>query len=321
MVLQDKSLRNDIIQTRDPRICFLYADWLDINNLINTNHVSRKDGESCRQALNRLIRQRYPDKEDQLRLLSDMEMARDENIIPLSHFTWLQQDERATFWLWGYLFQQSDFTLGLNAPMGKNYDNMNWYKRNGLPLSSASHQERLDIIIRFFDDIIIYTPPVNHHKQHVLDNLKEKWKTLYNKPLPLKWLPNEEEAVLWAWNTLEKAQHERNHDRTRITSYLPGLTTWFTPINPAERYLALRAAFDLWEDEPDSKRLLLLNFNKAWNQRKLRQSRTDKKALNTYLKNDTKLRLDFIAEHQGLRISDILEKLINDHYRETFGGE
>ncbi|WP_416172865.1 hypothetical protein [Enterobacter ludwigii] len=101
----------------------------------------------------------------------------------------------------------------------------------------------------------------------------------------------------------------------------PGLTTWFTPLNHSERNLALRAALDLWDDAPDSKRLFLLNLNKTWNQQKLRQSRTDKKALNTYLKNETKMRLDLMAERSGVRLSDMLETLINDHYRKTCGGE
>ncbi|MFZ4172663.1 RepB family protein, partial [Enterobacter ludwigii] len=94
-----------------------------------------------------------------------------------------------------------------------------------------------------------------------------------------------------------------------------------TPLNHAERNLALRAALDLWDDAPDTKRLFLLNLNKAWNQQKLRQSRTDKKALNTYLKNETKMRLDFMAERSGVRLSDMLEKIINEHYRKTCGGE
>ncbi|MCW9331534.1 hypothetical protein N5I42_27440, partial [Klebsiella pneumoniae] len=61
----------------------------------------------------------------------------------------------------------------------------------------------------------------------------------------------------------------------------PGMSTWFTPLSHSERNLALRTAIDLWDDAPDTKRLFLLNLNKAWNQQKLRQSRTDKKALNT----------------------------------------
>ena len=144
---------------------------------------------------------------------------------------------------------------------------------------------------------------------------------IYSKPLPLKWLPDEEEAVLWAWNNLSKTQQISTLEELSLNINSGGLTTWFTPLSHTERNLALRAALDLWVDAPDSKRLFLLNLNKAWNQQKLRQSRTDKKALNTYLKNETKTRLDFMAERSGVRISDMLEMLINEHYWKTCGGE
>ncbi|ULH10517.1 hypothetical protein MF265_21755 [Serratia marcescens] len=294
-----------------------------MNNHINTHNVSRQDTESCRKALNQLITERYPDKGRQNRLLSEMEMALDENIIPLERFDWVKLDERATFWLWGHLYQVSDFRLGIPSPPDAKYDDMNWYKRNGLPHAPSSHQERVSIIIDFFDNIIVTEPRVEHRKHQVLDKLKDQWKTLYNKPLPLKWLPDEEDAALWAWEHIQKVQ-QKNIDYSRsnyLRFKLPGLTTWFTPLNHAERYLALRAALDLWDDAPDTKRLFLLNLNKAWNQQKLRRSRTDKKALNTYLKNETKTRLDLMAEHSGVRISDMLEKIINEHYRKMVGGE
>ncbi|EUC84403.1 hypothetical protein HMPREF1570_2119 [Klebsiella oxytoca KA-2] len=264
-----------------------------------------------------------PDKEQQERLLSDMEAALDKNIIPFEHFDWVRLDERAAFWLWGHLYQDTDFTLGIPSPSGPGYNGMNWYKRNELPHAPGSHQERANIIIYFFDNIIFAAPQMNHRSHQILDSLKDQWKIIYNKPLPLKWLPNEEDAVLWAWNNLQKVQGDKVGYIDRIYKSLkaPELTSWFTPLNHAERNLALRAALDLWDDAPDTKRLFLLNLNKAWNQQKLRQSRTDKKALNTYLKNETKRRLDFIAKRNEIRISDMLEKLINEHYRKICDGE
>lgn len=117
---------------------------------------------------------------------------------------------------------------------------------------------------------------------------------------------------------MQKIQQEKPATLAGLSFSLSSqeLTTWFTPLSHHERCLALRAALDLWDDAPDTKRLFLLNLNKAWNQQKLRQSRTDKKALNTYLKNETKMRLDILATHYNMRISDVLEKLINEHYRQ-----
>ncbi|WP_426596281.1 hypothetical protein [Pectobacterium brasiliense] len=314
--------RHGVIKSRDLRVCRFYANWLQANNIINTSSVSRQNGESCRQALNHIISQYFPDKEKQFHLLSDMDIACEENILSLDDFDWLSQDERATFWLWAYLCKAGDYQLGINPPenaeLGKN-----WYQRLNLSFSPVSHQERMNIIVMFFDMIMIRTPPVNHLKKQIMENLKERWKMIYRRPLPLKWLPDEEEAVQWAWNNLYKIQQEQHGVLSGLSAltFPSGLTTWFTPLNHSERHLALRAALDLWDDSPDTKRLFFLNLNKAWNQQKLRQSRTDKKALNTYLKNETKEKLDFMATQSDLRISDMLEKLINEHYQKKFGGE
>lgn len=322
MVLHYSNGRSGLIKSRDMRICTFYSSWLFLNNKINTRDIPHHDAESCRQALNDLISRYYPNKEQQSLLLSEMETAREENILPAESFDWLKQDERAAFWLWAYLCKAGDYQIGFEKPANAELG-QTWYQRLQLSISPINHQERMNIIVSFFDKIVIPTPPVNHLKKHVMEKLKDQWANIYNKPLPLKWLPDEDEAVLWAWDNLNKLQQEKStpYGGSRFSLSTPGLTTWFTPFSHAERSLALRAALDIWDNTPDTKRLFLLNLNKAWNQQKLRQSRTDKKALNTYLKNETKMRLDFMADRSGLRISDMLEKLINEHYRKTCGGE
>lgn len=314
--------RKTPVKSRDIRICNFYLGWLGIKKNIRADGVNRQDAGSCHQAVNHLLNQYYPDKGQQDRLLADMNIACDENILPAEHFDWLERDERAAFWLWGYLCEAGDYQLGI-SPSREALFGQNWYQFLQLNKSPASHQERMCLIFNFFDWIIIPVPPVNYLKNQVMNRLKDQWKNIYSKPIPLKWLPDEEEAVLWAWNRLKLLQEERNNSTGGLSFSLstPGLSTWFVPLSHSERSLALRAALDLWDDAPDTKRLFLLNLNKAWNQQKLRQSRTDKKALNTYLKNETKTRLDFMAERSGVRISDMLEKLINDHYRKTCGGE
>lgn len=313
--------RNGIIKSRDLRVCCFYSEWLRINKRIDNTAVSQQNADSCRQTLNQLIKQHFPNIQHQINLLAEMEVGREANILPTEDFDWINQDERAAFWLWAYLYKISDYQLGIN-PHENAMQGNNWYKTLKLSLSPSSHQERIKLIMTFFDSIIIHTPPVNHLKKHTMEKLKDTWKNIYSKPAPLKWLPDDEGAVIWAWNSLQKIQQKKSEMLGGFTyglvPYSPGLTTWFTPLNNSERCLALRAALDLWDEEPDTKRLFLLNLNKSWNQKKLRQSRTDKKALNTYLKNETKIRLDIMAEHNGLRISDMLEKLINEHYKTTF---
>ncbi|HIE3983682.1 hypothetical protein JY476_08310 [Serratia marcescens] len=322
MVLNYNEGRQTPVKSRDIRICHFYLDWLWINKNIRAKGVNRQDAGNCHHVVNQLINQYYPEKEQQNRLMAEMNAACDENILPAENFDWLERDERAAFWLWGYLYEASDYQLDIPRPRDTPFG-QNWYQFLQLNKSPVSHQERMSLLFNFFDWIIIPAPPVNYLKKQVMDRLKDQWKNIYSKPVPLKWLPDEEEAVLWAWNSLKSLQEEKNAPTVGLSFTLsrPGMSTWFVPLSHSERNLALRAALDLWDDAPDTKRLFLLNLNKAWNQQKLRQSRTDKKALNTYLKNETKMRLDFMAERSGVRISDMLETLINDHYRKTCGGE
>lgn len=301
------------------RVNIFYLDWLHINERIRPDGVNRNDPESCLKAVKRLISGYFPDKGEQNKILSEMEAACDENILPEEEFDWLQQDVRATFWLWAYLYKAGSYQLGIDLP-SDSAPGDNWYSYLKLSVSPSSHPERLNTIISLFDGIIVITPPVNHLKKKIMEKLKEQWAMIYKKPAPLKWLPDEENAVIWAWDSLHKIQEEKNiTSGFRLGLPRPGLTTWFTPLNHSERNIALRAALDLWDDAPDTKQLFLLNLNKAWNQHKLRRARTDKKALNTYLKNETKRRLDFMAEHDGIRISDMMDKLINDYYKKEFG--
>ncbi|MEY0234754.1 hypothetical protein [Providencia manganoxydans] len=314
--------QQNIIKKLDLRACLFYLNWLQFNKNITINKVNKQESESCRRAIHQAICHYFPNENDRMNVLIELESAYDENILPIGDFNWLKQDERAAFWLWGYLCKVDDLKLGFYPPPNA-VANENWYERLNLIVSPSSHHERIALITAFFDAITLPTPPVSYLKRQIMDKLKEQWKVIYSRPIPLKWLPDEEESVLWAWQHLQKCQQEMllsHHLIAAVNIRLipPGLTTWFTPLNSSERRLALRAALDLWDYAPDTKRLFLLNLNKAWNQQKLRKSRTDKKALNTYLKNETKQRLDFMAAQQNIRISEMLEKLINERYYTEF---
>lgn len=189
------------VKSRDIRICNFYLDWLEYNKNIRPKGVNRQDAGNCHHVVNQLINQYSPDKEQQNSLMAEMNTACDENILPAENFDWLERDVRAAFWLWGYLCETSDYQLGIprsrDAPLEHN-----WYQFLQLNKSPASHQERMELLFNFFDWIIVPAPPVNHLKNQVMDRLKDQWKNIYSKPAPLKWLPDEEEAVLWAHGTV-----------------------------------------------------------------------------------------------------------------------
>lgn len=301
----------------DIRVCHFYLNYFANVFGFAKETYNSQDTHSCLQAINRVFERFSSDTNRQEEMLRELELACDENILPIENFDWVSNDERAAFWLWGYIKHSPDSKLGIYSSTNRNghtfYDNL------GLENSPSSHSARVDLIIKFFDELIYKSPSPPQYKNNILLSYKAKWQVIYNHPIPLKWLPDDEDAVRWVWESLQK--------HLKTISSIGGLFSplssnyladWFMPLNHTERLLAIRATLDLWDDAPDSKRLFLLNINKAWNQKKLRQSRTDKKALNVYLKNETKKRLDMLADNYEVRISDMLEKLINEHYQSVF---
>lgn len=306
------------VKTRDLRVCKFYAELLK-NKFIDFPDIPCQDTEICRHALNNAINKYAPNEFAIKSLMFELESMREENILPDESFNWLKKNERATFWLWATLHDMDDTELkymcGHNNESLRDGISTIWYQHFKLSSSPTNHQDRISLIIAFMDKLIFPAPPLTHRKKMLMESLKQRWKAVFARPLPLKWLPdNDEDAVLWAWESLKK------HQSGIFGSFGntgPRMTQWFSPVSHSERALALQAALDIW-DAPDSRRLFLLNLNKAWNQQKLRKSRTDKKAINTYLKNETKTRLDLMAEHNRLRIGDMLEKLINEYYQEHY---
>ncbi|MDX5629556.1 MULTISPECIES: hypothetical protein [unclassified Brenneria] len=172
------------------------------------------------------------------------------------------------------------------------------------------------MIIEFFDRLNLSSENCLSFlstKKEILDKLKEKWKVIYNQPKPLRWLPEkDEESCIWVWDCLKE-----KIGRMSVFETPSNFIKMFKPSDNMERYLAICVTCDLWNESLDSKKLLMINLNKAWNQRKLRKLRTDKKAINCYLRNETKERLDKLAMYYEMRISDVLEKLINERYKKV----
>ncbi|MHA7844743.1 hypothetical protein [Serratia sp. D1N4] len=298
------------IQKVDLRVGQFYTRYLRSFQDVTLGVFNEQSAESCQNVVNSAIKNYFSDKSQANDFLQGMYEACGENILSRDEFNWLERDPRATFYIWVYLCDVSDKHLGIDPN-----EEGNWYRRLDLSLSPSSHNERLNLIISLFDLIPVYPPAKKGVKRRLLENIKNKWKGILNGPKPLKWLPpDDKEGCQWVWEKLRGRERSNSYIESLIPE-LRRLEFWFTPLSPEECYLAAVAAFDSWGTQHlDSKKLFLLNLNKAWNQRKLRQSRTDKKALNSYLRNQTKSRLDELAEYYGMRISDVLEKLINDHY-------
>lgn len=328
-------IENYLKGINDIRVCNFFLRCLYMKNMAIKNIDYYNDIRSCKRVIIQAFDSTNISGQDKDNLCKEIETAIEKEILPLDEFDWIKNDERAAFWICAYLLHTpiisnqmitgSDNIYYPSMSPGKLQQYHNEYIYLGFHDIPDTHNKRFERIIRFFDHLsdIFHTPDKNYItlcpllKKQIIINFKNKWRLIYQKPLPVKWLPDQENVVSWAWDFIKK--YFSNHP---LTMWGPNATYNFvqntTPLNHAEKLLAVRATFDLWEGDDDSKKLLLMNLNKAWNQKKLRETRVDKKALNTYLKIKTKIQLDELAEHYDMRISDILEKLISQHYRELF---
>ncbi|EFB5188758.1 hypothetical protein ABGK91_004390 [Escherichia albertii] len=328
------NIENYLKDINDIRVCNFFLRCLHMKKIATKNVDYYNDIRSCKREIIHAINNAKISGQDQDKLCKEIETAIAKEIIPLHEFGWVYNDERAAFWLCAYLeyctYSQMlvdyDLTYLSKRLSGEIQQYHNEYIYLGFHEIPYNHNDRVERIIHFFDTLndifyiqdkadIAFCPLP---KKHIIANFKNKWGQIYQNPVPVKWLPDQEDAVSWAWNFIKK--HFSNYVPM---SWEPHYSTYqfvqnTTPFNHANKLLAVRAVFDLWEINNDSKKLLLMNLNKAWNQKKLRETRVDKKALNTYLKIKTKMQLDELAEHYDMRISDTLEKLITQHYRQLF---
>lgn len=103
--------------------------------------------------------------------MSALESMREENILPDESFNWLKKNERATFWLWATLHNMDDIELKymcdyINESLHDGIPTI-WYQRLNLSLSPTNHQDRINLIIAFMDELIFPAPPVMHRKKNI----------------------------------------------------------------------------------------------------------------------------------------------------------
>lgn len=296
-----------VVSTKDIRRGRYYLDYLSKKNAHNlhTGRISTASGYCV--AVNKALRSNFkPDEID--RVITEMQQDCDLNIMALSDFYWLEGDERACYWVWGwlrmatyaeldYIYQPSSIrgtpiqhaqVLPMSTP--SLYDHLNLNK------NPSSTKERFNAIVVFFD---LWHKDL-WSRQCKLQELNKYWSDIDRVSKPFRWLdPDNEDQCRWAWEYMDKAG-----------VHLFGIH----PSNTSERYLAIYARYDLWVVSLETKKLFVLGIDKAWSQKKHRDGMVDKKSLNTYLKKEVKGRLDELAEHYDKKIHQMLEVVINEAY-------
>lgn len=247
------------------------------------------------------------------------------SIIPETHFLWLKNDKRAAFWVWGqlFLYQKFNYSLKINNIIGSSVFNKDFDPYHH---SRFCHDSRYDSILYLFDTQMNIQPK---EKINIISNLYSDWRVKFTFEQPFRWLDRKnEDMCLWAYRYINeyqsKSQKEANEQSVSDSFQLPGEISSPTinevslpvPGDNEELFYSIFAMYDLWEPTVDRKKLFLINMNKAWNQKKVREGRKGKKAINTFISDDSKSKLDLLAKKYDMRLSLVLEKLIREKFHE-----
>lgn len=275
--------------------------------------------------INQIIASREASSEEKDQMaLSLIDEAKQE-LLPLEEFNWFKDDERACYFVWASIYLNSYYSApnhptAAPQPQSPTYDPYYYdpsnptatappptlqyalsYFQLGLKNNPSNSMERFNEAVKYFDR-------VRQHKQWKLDlmtHLKDVWGHIFSSRKPFSWLEKDnDEQCRWAWEYMRKI----DFNRSKPTIYK------FSPTNTAEVYLTIYAAYDTWRTTTEAKRLFSIEFNKAWQQKKLRDSRQGKKACSIVLHEDAKLKLDELAKARNVTLGHLVEQLIEKEH-------
>ncbi|MGY8896448.1 MAG: hypothetical protein ACKVI8_00310 [Paraglaciecola sp.] len=257
------------------------------------------------ESINRFVHSRGGSSTESAQYVNDLLTEAKQTLLPLRELDWLKKSDRTCFYVWAEI-SNSQFFASPNAPVSHgNSPQYNayalHYNQLGLKVWPSNTQERFDEVINFFDRV---RQPLSWQLQLIVE-LRNWWSEIYTTRKPFSWLKQDDEAQCrWAWEYMSKITWTGNRP--------PVLNA--KPVGLNEMYAAMYAVYDSWNASPDTKRLFLNDFNKAWQQKKHRDSRQGKKVCNIVLNSDVKDMLDELATLRGMKKNELIENLIiNEH--------
>lgn len=210
------------------------------------------------------------------------------SLLPIKDFNWISKNHPRLFrWVTCYLAKHKNMNIVITFDSKNDFD----YKTG------------FDAIIDFFDSKPARSPdPFLQAEGHatLMEELISEWDKLADDGLDINWLREKNPSQCkWAWDYLLNKKR----------AYLK-----FNSMSARNRYEHVITSIDLMPPS-ESKELLLLRMNKAWNQKNQRDQLEGKKSCNFILDLEVKRRLDEIAKHDKSKLNATIERLINDEYK------
>ncbi|PKQ50739.1 hypothetical protein CXH12_05570 [Citrobacter portucalensis] len=238
-------------------------------------------------------------------------------LIEESALSWLK-DKKAACWAWCYIKNQNKPILlppdshwqgnaSVNHPGYVSPEHMPanippFYSDTGIPEPELSPKGLLEAVTAFFDHWLVE----RHIKHGEADKLRRMWEALNQraemKKSPFDFLDGgNSDAIEWCWSYVANKMLGINWLRFSATS-------------DSDRRALLDSLYQVWECPSDTRKLFVHELRRAWSQRKFRAEQKQRKLFQAYIAPRSKEKLSHLAKERGMKMNEILERLIEDAY-------
>ena len=160
-----RTLKRDV-STKNLRHGKYFIHYLSQRQIpLYSGNQSTPDG--CCAIINNSLNNHFKSSHDIHSFIEDMEISCNIDLINISNFDWLQNNERACYWAWGYLKTAKEQDLGYPHPKSS----ITIYEQLNLVNNPTSTKERFDVIVSFFDT----WGELTQYKSSFLQTLKRNW--------------------------------------------------------------------------------------------------------------------------------------------------
>lgn len=300
---------NKIEGINDVRVLRLIIKNLSNEYDINSQLLKNDNKEELQRKIIKKLSEQNKNKPEIIESLIDNARL---NIISKKEFDWIINDKYISHYVFNYIFtQENESYLPSSEFFAELKNQINKIEKTNKILTVVNHEERILEIINYFD--LTCGNDINA-KYSFMEELKKGWAHSYSDVKNFKWLTlDNSDSIDWAVDYLKKyndSERKISHNENKNVLLINN----FNPINDEEKTLAIYTTLRLWKCHHSEKRLLISNMNKAWQQRKLRRDREDKKAINCYVDKKVKEKLDILVKHKRCQMNQVITDLINDAY-------
>ncbi len=236
------------------------------------------------------------------------------NLMDHDEFSWIEVNKRdcaivyyrLTTTINSQLFPSGiDFLANGRAATQILFDNLNLK----VPAGQKSHSIRLRLIKDYFEEWIVEGN--RDEKRPLMRSLSDYSDKSLSTLKKLSWLDETDvESCDWAWNYLKDYHSEEIQSGQRGIEILDRFSTQ----SAEEKYLAICTALRVWEPHVAEKTLLLQNIKKAWTERQRRRNQVGNKAINVFVSDEVKEKLDRLASLNKTHQKVVITNLINQEY-------